>query len=398
MPIVLLAAAAGALLSAVNASLRRPRRFGPLWLPAMVTGETAPWGIALRLGIGAAFAAAGWAGGWAGRTGLALLGISAALLAVNHAAALRARALMAAAASEALGEPVTLPPTPWWRLLRPYPSPPRRVRVERDVSYGPERAHRMDVYRPASPAGPGPVLVQVHGGGWTHGRRDQQARPLLHRMAAAGWVVCSISYRLTPPAVWPEHLVDVKRAIAYVREHAAGLGADASFVAVTGGSAGGQLAAMAALTAGNAGYQPGFEEADTAVQACVPVYGVHDMLRRDGITPKWPYLATHVLRSDPVEDPERWASASPIRSARAERPPFLIVHGAADTLVGPGESERLADALRAAGGPPVGLAVLPGATHGFDVMHSLRAERTVDGVQAFLEGWWRRHRAAGDGP
>jgi acetyl esterase/lipase len=74
----------------------------------------------------------------------------------------------------------------------------------------------------------------------------------------------------------------------------------------------------------------------------------------------------------------------------------LIVHGSADSLVRPGESRRLAAALRAEGPVPVGLAEIPGATHGFDALHSLRAERTVDGIQMVLEHLWERHRASQD--
>jgi acetyl esterase/lipase len=74
-----------------------------------------------------------------------------------------------------------------------------------------------------------------------------------------------------------------------------------------------------------------------------------------------------------------------VRCARRDRPPFLIVHGSADTLVRPGESRRLAAALREAGPAPVGLAEIPGATHGFDAVHSLRTQRAVDGIEVVLE-------------
>jgi acetyl esterase/lipase len=151
------------------------------------------------------------------------------------------------------------------------------------------------------------------------------------------------------------------------------------------------MAALAALTAGDPAYQPGFGEADTSVQACVPVYGVHDLLAADG-RPKWPYLATHVLKVAPEEDPGAWRRASPVRCARAERPPFLIAHGGADSLVPPEDSRRLVGALAAAGGPAAGYAELPGATHGFDSIHSVRGERFVDGATLVLEALWERHR------
>ena len=169
-----------------------------------------------------------------------------------------------------------------------------------------------------------------------------------------------------------------------------------------GFSAGGHLAALAGLTASDPTYQPGFESADTSVQACVPVYGVHDLLDDSG-RPKWPYLASHVLKVTPEANPDAWRRGSPVRVAGAVRPPFLIVHGGADSLVRPEDSRRLAAALRSAGGPSPGYAELPGATHGFESLHSVRGERFVDGVTLLLSEIWARHRSArrgeaGSGP
>ncbi len=396
MSVVLLVLSLIACALSWNAVRTARGRFGPLWFPALLTGELAPFHAAGQLLLAGGFWAAGWAGGWTGRTALAVLGVSIGLLAVNHGRGLGTRRVIESAAADLVGRPVRLPRVRLFRMMRPYPAPPGSVEVVRDVAYGPDRSHRLDRFSAAGAAIPGPVLLQVHGGGWTGGRRDQQARPLMHRMAAAGWVVYSISYRLSPKATFPDQLVDVKRAIAWIRACGREHGADPSFVAITGGSAGGQLVALAALTADRPRYQPGFEDADTAVQACVPLYGVHDLLDRSGTRPKWPYLSRYVLKAEPSENPALWESASSVRSARAERPPFFIVHGSADSLVMPGESRRLAAALRAAGPAPVGLAEVPGATHGFDAVHSLRAERTVDGIQAVLEALWQRHRVRAD--
>ena len=98
---------------------------------------------------------------------------------------------------------------------------------------------------------------------------------MLH-LAAEGWVCVAANYRLSPRAVFPDHLVDCKQALAWIREHIAEYGGDPDLICVTGGSAGGHLAAMAALTANEPQYQPGFESADTSVAACVPFYGVYD--------------------------------------------------------------------------------------------------------------------------
>jgi acetyl esterase/lipase len=381
------------LAAAWNAARTRPGRFGPLWFPALFTGEMALFQVVLQAALAAGFAAAGWAGGWPGTTGLAATGVAVLVLVWIQVRSLGARRAVERAVADVVGHPVNLPPVALVRLLRPYPAPPRGVDVVRDVPYGPDPAHRLDRFSSADARVPGPVLLQVHGGGWTGGRRGQQARPLMHRMAAAGWVVYSISYRLSPRATFPDHLEDVKRAIAWIRENGGEHGADPSFLAMTGGSAGGQLAALAALTADRSEYQAGFEDADTTVQACLPFYGVHDLLDRTGTKPKWPYLSRHVLKAEPAADPGLWERASSTRSVTPGHPPFLIIHGSSDTLVRPGESRRLAAALRAAGPAPVGLAEITGATHGFDAVHSLRTERVVDGAQAVLEHLWERHRA-----
>ena len=102
--------------------------------------------------------------------------------------------------------------------------------------------------------------------------------PLLTHLAANGWVGFSIDYRLSPRATFPDHLVDVKRAIAWVREHADTYAVDPSFIAITGGSAGATLATLAALTPGDAALQPGFEHADTSVAVFVALYGLYGAL------------------------------------------------------------------------------------------------------------------------
>src|SRR5690349_8356251 len=99
----------------------------------------------------------------------------------------------------------------------------------------------------------------------------------MNRMAQLGWVCVSVNYRLAPKYLFPTQIVDVKRAIAWVHDNIKEYGGDSSYVVITGGSAGGHLAALAALTPGLDDFQPGFEDADTSVSACVPFYGVYDL-------------------------------------------------------------------------------------------------------------------------
>jgi acetyl esterase/lipase len=262
--------------------------------------------------------------------------------------------------------------------------------VERTgVRYGPNEQHLLDHFSMPSQR-PRPTLIYVHGGGWWRGRRDTQARPMLHALVTAGWHVFTPSYRLSPEATFPDHMVDVKRSIAWVRSHVEELGVSANFVAVAGGSTGGNLAALAALTGNHPEYQHEFSDADTSVQACVPLYGVHDMLRRDG-SPMWPYLSTSVMKSAPEADPAAWVAASPVRIATDDRPPFFIVHGDADSLVGVDHSRRLAAALGSVGGPATELLEVRYANHGFDFFAGVRGRATAAAVVAVLQHEFERH-------
>ena len=228
--------------------------------------------------------------------------------------------------------------------------------------------------------------------------------PLIHHLAANGWVVFNVDYRLSPAATWPDHLVDCKRAVAWVREHADDWGIDSRFVAVTGGSAGGHLSAMLALTAGDPRYQPDFEEADTSVQAAVPFYGVYDWTNRSGqFGPEFrrDILEPLVVKRFVDEAPEVFAAASPVLLAeRAEAagerlpaPPVLAIHGARDTLAPVADARTFTSVLRRVSANPVLYVELPGAQHAFDAFRSPRTDRVVRAVHRFLAVQWARYLA-----
>jgi len=197
----------------------------------------------------------------------------------------------------------------------------------------------------------------------------------------------NIDYRMSPFATWPEHVIDVKRAIAWVREHADELGVDPGFVAITGGSAGGHLSALAALTAGDPDLQPGFEHADTSVQAAVPFYGVYDFLDEGRVhlplLHSW-ILEPLVFKARRTEHPERFAAASPVHRVHAGAPPFLVIHGTHDSLVPVSDARAFVEALRAASDAPVVYAELRGAQHAFDLIPSPRTAPTVEAIERFL--------------
>ena len=130
----------------------------------------------------------------------------------------------------------------------------RRRYVEKadTVRYGPHpRVNFADIWRRRDLPrdGKAPVLLQVPGGAWMIGMRRPQSYPLLSHLAERGWVCVSIDYRVSPVHTWPDHIVDVKRALAWIKEHIAEYGGDPDFVAITGGSAGGHLCASGRVDA-----------------------------------------------------------------------------------------------------------------------------------------------------
>jgi acetyl esterase/lipase len=176
-----------------------------------------------------------------------------------------------------------------------------------DIAYGPGgRYNLLDIWRhPDLPAGHrSPVLVQVPGGAWSVNDKRGQAYPLMSRMVELGWTCVSINYSRSPRNAWPAHIVDVKRAIAWVRDNIAEYGGDPGFIAMTGGSAGAHLSSLAALTANDPKLQPGFEDADTTVQAVVPYYGVYDLTNVEHMHQMMqPFLEQFVMRAKLVDDP-----------------------------------------------------------------------------------------------
>jgi acetyl esterase/lipase len=240
------------------------------------------------------------------------------------------------------------------------------------------------------------VLVHVHGGAWILGNKEQQARPLVYHLASLGWVCVSINYRLSPRSTYPDHIVDVKRALAWVKEHIAEYGGDPGFVAITGGSAGGHLAALAALTPGDRDLQPGFEDADTSVTACVPFYGVYDFTNRSGEGRRdlVPFLERVVMKRPLARARDIFERASPMSRVNGGAPPFMVIHGTHDTLVPVAEARLFVELLRRASRASVAYLELPQAQHAFEVFSSARTAHVVRGVARFLSCIHAGHVAA----
>jgi len=274
------------------------------------------------------------------------------------------------------------------------------TRIRRNVPYvdGGKWRNTLDVYQPrraksasgvVSPDSvPRPAIVEIHGGGWILGDKNQQGVPLLHHMVKNGWVGFNMNYRLAPKAKFPEQLIDCKRAIAYIRSNAAELGVDPDFIVVTGGSAGGYLTAMMALTANDPEFQPGFEDADTTVQAAAPFYGVYDLVDDGAAMAKGfvDFMGRVVVGSTYRSDEARWRRFSPVNRVRVDAPPMLIIHGTPDALVPVEQARPFAEAMSKTSEHSVLYAELAGANHAFDIFPSPRSVRVTEYVERFFTG------------
>jgi acetyl esterase/lipase len=256
-----------------------------------------------------------------------------------------------------------------------------------DIVYGEVPGYRpleLDLYLPEArsrTSEPAPVVVYLHGGGWRRGSR-REPLPVLgagfyERLAAEGFAVAAIDYRLSGEARFPAPLDDVRTAIGWVGEHAADYGLDSGRVFLWGDSAGGHLALLAALTGtgvpGSAvpgSAVPGSAVPGSAVQGVVAWFPVTDLAglpadvaEAGGVSDPGPESREALLLGAPASSvPDLAREASPVSHASAAAPPVLLMHGAADDMVPPAQSVRLAEALRAAGATAE-LDLVPGATH-----------------------------------
>ena len=271
------------------------------------------------------------------------------------------------------------------RMLRIY----RDYAHDSNISYGEYGgANLLDIWRrpDLDPDGKAPVLFQIPGGAWTTGNKRGQAHPLMSHLAELGWICVAINYRHSPRNTWPDHIVDVKRALAWVKTHIAEYGGDPDFIVITGGSAGGHLSSLAALTPNDPQFQPGFEDADTRVQAAIPFYGVYDFTRfDDAMHPMMPgLLVKSIIKQRPSTNLLTFVSASPVNHVTPDAPPFFVLHGVNDSLVPVEQARAFVAKLREVSKQPVVYAELPLTQHAFDIFGSARAVHTAIAVEQFL--------------
>jgi acetyl esterase/lipase len=384
-------------------SFHPPHRPGLLmvvgFFAAWSTTELAPIHLLFQLVGVVVFVLLGALSSWPGWLGLAITLVSWFGLASSVKGALQTDRVFADAMRETLGQgwDANLEPLlrssarkiNWRRIAFPFWFKRRGVQRVRNIQYVDDgrMRHRLDVYRCEDVAEGAPVLLQIHGGAWMIGKKDQQGLPLMYHLAARGWVCVAINYRLSPRGTWPDHLVDCKRALAWIRAHVAEYGGDPDYVVVTGGSAGGHLTALMGLTANDPQFQPGFEDVDTSVRAMVPFYGVYDWTgsqghRRDeGLRD---LVARYIVKRPYGEARDVYEAASPIFRIHPGAPPALVIHGDLDTLAPVTEARTFVAKLRAASAKPVVYVELAGAHHAFEIFNSIRAMHVIAGVDLYL--------------
>lgn len=378
----------------------RPPISGVAFSVGFLAGELAGQLLALAVALCAATLATGWPPGALGAAdgalAVAVVALDARLLAMGFRARHVVDDALRSVPGVAAVERARGARDAWWRWWRTCLAAPlghHGVRVHRDVPYvdDGDEAHLLDVYTPSAGAHGAPVMLFVHGGAWVFGSKRGQGLPMLHELAARGWVCVTCNYRLSPAATWPDHVVDVKRALAWTRTHAHEYGGDpVRFLAISGNSAGGHLAALSALAWNEAVWQPGFEEADTRVDACVSLYGVLETTGDPELAGRQGRAVTvllerAVMKASLADARAVYEAASPLHRLRADAPPFLVLHGTKDSLVPVGVARAFVEAFRRETGAGVCYVELPGAQHAFDLLCSPRARATTRGIARYLE-------------
>jgi acetyl esterase/lipase len=294
------------------------------------------------------------------------------VLALAGAVAVSLASVAAGATPTAPGDPAQLPPVgilgggplpgtgligpPAGALGLPLPSVGGAASrpAQGDIAYGSDPRQRLDLYLPATGGAAAPVVLFVHGGGWSIGDKAQFGW-VGEQLAAQGVVTALTNYRLSPAVQHPEHTKDVARALAWLYRHAARHGGDPTRLYLVGHSAGAHMAALVAL---DRTYLAAEGLSPAVVRGVVGVAGpTYDLDAGYAQTPIAPLLYTAF-----GPDPTRWAQAAPVRYVHPYAPSFLLVYGMADTQALPLSTQALATALQR-NGVPAQVETLPGQDH-----------------------------------
>lgn len=266
--------------------------------------------------------------------------------------------------------------------------------VEYDIK---SQSQKLDIYLPEVGEGPFPVIVSIHGGAFKMGdKRDFQLTPMLKGLDR-GYAVVSINYRLSGEAIWPAQILDVKRAIEFIKLNAKEYKLDSSKVAVWGGSAGGHLSAMVGTSAYCEKLNNKDAKLDVSVNAVVDWFGPIDFLKMDeqlietgagrpdhnnANSPESELLGAKITE---VEDLVK--EVNPMTYIHEDIPPFFIQHGRIDNLVPYQQSENLYKKIvEIAGNNKAQFEILEGARHGGPYFEE---KENLEKVFAFLDNYMK---------
>jgi acetyl esterase/lipase len=258
--------------------------------------------------------------------------------------------------------------------------------VQANIRYSPFAETVLDILQPASPAlEDRPGVLVIHGGGWVKGAKEDMLEQFCLPYLRKGFVVANADYRLASVAPAPAAVNDVLEAARWFRGHAADYKVDPKKIIVTGASAGGHLALLAALLPASAGFGP-----ETKFAAVVDFYGIADLPDQLEGARRQPY-AVAWLPEQPGSPDQRVDQRmdlarrlSPLTYVRRAAPPILAIHGAADPIVPFDQSARLVKALKDVRADAE-LIAIPDGRHGFEPAQ-------MDAIYARIFAWLKKRK------
>ena len=280
----------------------------------------------------------------------------------------------------------------WWRTALQLPFHPRDMQLIGNLTYGPAPRHRLDVWRQSTTPTGAPVILYLHGGAWTFGDKRDQGRPMLHEFVRRGWIVVTSNYRLAPGDPWPAQIKDATRVLGWIKKNAATYGGDPDRIVVAGGSAGGHLAALLALTSEDPTWRPSDLSGVSSWSVCgaMSFYGVLEMT---GDETHWRGLGAglrgllerRIVQRPYLGNESLYEALSPYHRLHDAAPAFLVVQGINDTLVDVQVARSFVERFREVASAPIYYVELPFTQHAFDVTASPRTSATTRAAIAFAE-------------
>jgi len=269
---------------------------------------------------------------------------------------------------------------------------PEGTVIHTDISYAADTSslHKLDIYLPPNPKKSHPLLIWIHGGGWTAGNKYgdmDYMKSLVKTVLDSGYVLASINYRFATEAVFPAQIQDCNQAIDFLYENAANYSINRNRIALIGFSAGGHLASLVGTSNNNEipEFNPNREKPNFKIRAVVDFYGPSDFIARIGSMKldegNQKSTSTNLLGVQPVLRPDLAKFASPTTYIDKDDPPFLIIHGEKDQQV-PITLSKLLDSYLKLAGVPSEMIIVPGAPHSGELFG---AEAIKNKVMIFLK-------------